>query len=672
MTKHKILMLALMVLATALRATGQCPTRLVFNPSDLVHTDTSAILTLNIKTNFCALGNGTSNDQEAFEAAGNFIRARGGHCKLVIPAGTYRAGRQIPGMGGWYRYPGDVLKVEHVRDVEIAGEGSPTIQLIDNLKYGFFDPVTGLPVNGVYTPPNDTLRPYAAAIGDVIRINGSERITVHDLVLDGNLYPGKMIIGGHDPEPDHFAGIQEYYSGIGVYFSRGIDINRVTTRRFGLDGVSVIDVLHTDTLPKTGKVYITDLVSDFNGRQGASFVWGDSVFVSNSRFTNTGMGEITYSGLQGGIDIEPEEQGTLAENFFFDNCIFENNRNANIIANSGRGRLQHVYFKNCKSYNIGSIGNSAPMGSSNFNEVALAIGRHKNLNFTDCEFYGYVHISRNEATTAAEGYKFKRCLFTDCYQKKVSWTTPGDTNGALHCALVRQKIADISTPLIFAPWTPDGNNRWEYLSIDSCIVDVYDRRPWLDAQSTYDKPTSVKNSTIYINNVDVPAHAPNATVMSDRFVMIDNNRIFLHDNQDYVHDGVTITGTGTSSGYWGSIQFIRWSTALPPNVCFDTVLVSCAPSTPAAGKVSNGQAGSALGYVVFPNPAAGNRFDLRNLQHAELYYELVTVNGNSIAHGSVAGYTTQGFNLPQLSAGIYYLKIIQANVVRVEKIVLQP
>ncbi len=47
------------------------------------------------------------------------------------------------------------------------------------------------------------------------------------------------------------------------------------------------------------------------------------------------------------------------------------------------------------------------------------------------------------------------------------------------CALVRQPIAIISTPLVFAPNHSPGN-RWEYVTIDSCVFDIYDRRPWVD------------------------------------------------------------------------------------------------------------------------------------------------------------------------------------------------
>ncbi len=674
-TKHLFLACALAAIGPVARA--QC-TPLVFDPTNTTHTNTLSILTLDIKANFCATGDGVTNDQAAFDAASDFIKKRGGYCKLTIPNGVYRAGRQDAGYRGWYQWPVGVLRLDSVKHVEVAGQGAAQIRLLDNMKYGFFDPATGLPVNVSYE--TDTLRPYAAGIGDLIRINIAEDISIHDLVLDGNLYPGKMIIGGREADPARFNGIQEAYSGIGIYYARGVKVTNVTTRRFGLDGLLAVDYDNSwnpaleAILPNTGRIYINQLNSDFNGRQGASFVWGDSIFVSNSSFTNTGMGEITYSGLQAGIDIEPEDSGIIAENFFFDSCLFDNNRNANIAITSGKGIARNIYFTHCKSYNIGRNGNEAPAGSAGFNNVALDIGRHQNINFTDCEFKGYVYISKNTATSAAEGYKFKRCLFSDCYQKRVSWTTKSGPFYTAHCALVRQKIENISTPLIFAPWTQDGNNRWEYVTIDSSIFDLYDRRPWLSIQATYDKPTKIKNSTIYVNNMYVPNGSTNTTVLSDNFVMIENNKIFLHNYQHYVHDGVTITGAGNNSGNWGSIQFTRWSSGLgvpPPNVCADTVMISCFPGGGLFPISDHAELSSESSYVVYPNPATEKRFDLSNRSGETLYYEFLGVNGGLLEKGELKAHATTTFRYPQLSAGIYYLKVVRDKAVKVEKIVLR-
>ncbi len=688
MTTHRIIMLAVMVLAGAFRAMAQCTTPLVFDPANTVHTDISSVLTLNIKTDFCATGDGVTNDQAAFEAASAFIKKRSGYAKLVIPAGTYRVGRQTPGYRGWYQWSEGVLSLDSVKNVEVAGVGNPKIQYVDNLKYGYFNPLTDMPTDIDYGSLSVADREkQTAGMGHMILVNIAENISVHDLVLDGNLYPGKMTIGGRDMVAANFQGIQEAYNGIGIYYARGVNITNVTARRFGLDGLlafdydfSAWDPVTEAMLPNTGRIYIDRFNSDFNGRQGASFVWGDSIFVSNSTFTNTGMGEITYSGLQTGIDIEPEQAGTIAENFFFDNCTFENNRNANIAITSGAGIARNIYFTNCKSYNMGHEGNTAPTGSASFNNVALDLARHRNINFTGCEFKGYVHISRNTATSAAEGYKFNRCLFSDCYQKKVSWVTTIGQASKVNCALVRQPIEHISSSLVFAPWTADGNNRWEYLTIDSSIFDVYSRVPWHGIQATTTKPSIIKNSTIYVNTLTGPGNLISFTdAVSDNELLTANVKFFLHPNQSYVHDGVAVAGPATAPTTWGTDAFYRWSFVPPyltPNVCADTVKMNCTTWTPqrTANMAMSGYKTEigASAYRVYPNPATGNQFDLRNLGGNVLYYELLNVNGRSIEKGKLDAYATGHFNLPQLSAGIYYLKLIQDNTVAVEKVVLKP
>lgn len=674
-------MLALMVLVTALRATGQCPTVLVFNPSNPDHTNLSTILSLDIKEDFCALGNGTDNDQAAFEAASTFIKKRGGYTKLVIPAGTYRVGRQAHGFDGWYDYPVHVLPLEFVKNVTVTGIGMPTIQYVDGLRYGYFDPATDLPTDiDIFATGN--LLSYTARVGDMFRIVGAENIAISNLRLDGNLYPGKMVIGGRHNNPAHFVGIQEGYSGFDVLFSRGIHIDNVIAKRFGLDGFLLEDHAVAGS-PKAGLVYLNNFHADSNGRQGASFVGGDSIFVNGSSFKNSGMGEITYSGLQAGIDIEPDQLGQTSRQFFFTDCLFENNRNTNISIISGVGYVEDVYFLRCKSINIGQNGNTAPTGSTSFNNIALDIGARKNLNFTDCEFYGYVLISKGYSgnNSAEDGNKFMRCLFTDCYQKKVNWYEVFQNVYYPKCSLVRQHISNISTPLMYAP-ARSYNNIWEYVTIDSSVFDVYDRRPWLNVSASIDKPSIIKNSTVYINSPSGPGSPIVETVvLSDTQLLTSNLKVVMYSNQRYIHDGVEVAGPSGTTTSWGSDVFHRWydSPYGGPNECIDSMLTDCDTLLPPIdSNLTNAMRKGALkstanaGYQLYPNPARANRFDLRNLDGTVLYFELLSANGRSIARGSVAGYTTQGFNLPQLSAGIYYLKIIQANAVRVEKIVLQP
>ncbi len=236
--------------------------------------------------------------------------------------------------------------------------------------------------------------------------------------------------------------------------SRGLTISKVTLRGLDLDGLNIAGYPDS-TLPKTGRIFISDFKSDYNGRQGGRVLLEGFRFCFQVGIYQYWMGEITYTGLQTGIDIEPEESDMVAE-YFFDSCLFENNRNTNIAITSGEGIARNIYFTHCKSYNIGVNGNEPPI-SLPFHNISLGIGRHVNPNFTDCEFRGYVEISESNATSMTQGYKFMRCLFTDCFERKVSWLISGSTDDTLQCALVRQEISFMTAPLVFSPFRPGGN-----------------------------------------------------------------------------------------------------------------------------------------------------------------------------------------------------------------------
>ncbi len=128
---------------------AQC-TPLVFNSNDPQHTNLGVIMSLNIKDNFCAIGDGSADDQPAFDAAGAFIRARGGYCKLLLPDGTYRVGQQYPDSNNYYKYGSYGLNIFGCMSTEIVGEGGARMFYKDHLMYGYFDS-SGTPLNSSTT-----------------------------------------------------------------------------------------------------------------------------------------------------------------------------------------------------------------------------------------------------------------------------------------------------------------------------------------------------------------------------------------------------------------------------------------------------------------------------------------------------------------------------------------
>ncbi len=117
-------------------------------------------------------------------------------------------------------------------------------------------------------------------------------------MLDGNMYPGKMNIGGAGGKE----GIQAPHYGIWIGNSGNITIKNVTTQRFGLDGVYIHN---RDNTWYDKNIVIDSLLSDYNGRQGISITSGDSILITNSKFNNTHQG-ILQNPPGAGVDIEME------------------------------------------------------------------------------------------------------------------------------------------------------------------------------------------------------------------------------------------------------------------------------------------------------------------------------------------------------------------------------
>lgn len=510
-------------------------------------------MTLNIVTDFCAKGNGVTNDDSAFDAASTFIKARGGYCKLIIPSGTYIVGKQARTKSR-YLSTNDVLILENVKQVEIAGQGDPRLKYEGGgkLKYGYFNSNgSRRMLNSEQPSQGRSKESDAADLGCMIRVLLSTDVKISGLTLDGNLRPGQIVIGGHDA--GNFNGIQEDFSGIGVWYSDNVTISNVKAERMGLDGFYIYNTRDDNSKYNHKKVLIQNCISDFNGRQGMSIIGGENITVSNSSFTNVGMGEIQFSGLQAGVDIEPEAPDHSVKNVTFNNCTFSNCRNAGITITAGSGPVSEVYFNNCTVDNLNETGNN----------VAISLGRHKKIKFTDCKIYGYVTIDANKAKSYDEGYTFTRCLFSDCSYKPASKTARASVR-------MRKKMALTSTVLIYT------FSSWDYVKMDGCTFDVYTKRPWYTPNTTPGAPSIISNSVINVNgqtDIDFPKSTQQDNVLQDQGLTLTNNKFYMHSGQKYVHNGTVISGAQqqNASAAWNGNTFNRWTAKSPANKCAESL-----------------------------------------------------------------------------------------------------
>ena len=140
----------------------------------------------NVK-DYGAYGDNVHNDTQAFIAACTaLMQAHGG--TLLIPAGTYLVGEQtFAGQNNkGYAYAGkDIITISNCTEPVLIEGSAAVLRLVDGLKFGSFDPVTG----AVYNPPSlpFTNHDYGAFVGRmIVLVNNHASVTVRNLELDGN------------------------------------------------------------------------------------------------------------------------------------------------------------------------------------------------------------------------------------------------------------------------------------------------------------------------------------------------------------------------------------------------------------------------------------------------------------------------------------------------------
>lgn len=333
---------------------------------------------------FGAKGDGKTNDTEAFIKATKFFNDRGGNGTLNIPKGTYIVGRQTfsNGDANKYAYTGvDILDFKNINNLIIKGEKGTIIKYDDSLKLGSFDPLTGKVFND-----NDLVRPlikYAGVIGNCIILTNCKNVTVTKLFLDGN---NKSIqFGGRYGD----LGIQLMHVGIYTKDCHSILIDNINTSHFGLDGIMISNKLS----PTPDDIRLSNVICEYNSRQGLSWVGGNSLVVKNCQFNHTG--KIGYYSAPGaGVDIE-SEVGSISNGFFTD-CQFIDNSGCGMVSDNGSA-ISNCNFSNCTFW--GTTNWSVWVSSPSFT-------------FNGCKIYGSIVHGYN-AVNDKDATRYINCFFED-------------------------------------------------------------------------------------------------------------------------------------------------------------------------------------------------------------------------------------------------------------------
>lgn len=341
-------------------------------------------LVVNIR-DFGAKGDGMSNDSAAFRAASAKIEGAGGGT-LVIPSGTYVVGEQTVVPGGPFYGAQPIFTVKNVDGLVIEGNGA-TLRFAEGLRFGAFDQ-EGKRVDPAL-PFTD--RNQAAEAGSMIEILNSRNVEIRNLELDGNA--GQFVLGGEWGDK----GRQLRAYGLRLFGNSNVVIKDVDVHHQALDGMIIGWDGYTASDTFATPHFLQNVKSEYNARQGLSWVGGRGLTATKSKFSHSGRGPFASSPAAG-LDIEAE--GSVCRDGLFSECEFINNVNCGIVADSGDGG--YTTFVKCMIW-----------GTTNFSIWVTKPG----VLFRDCVIYGtVVHAFGSDDPKLATRYE--GCYFEDPENKE--------------------------------------------------------------------------------------------------------------------------------------------------------------------------------------------------------------------------------------------------------------
>jgi hypothetical protein len=334
---------------------------------------------------FGAKGDGVANDTRALRLTAAFVNRRGGG-RIVFVPGTYVVGRQqlAGAYGRGYAWkPEAILKLEGNTGAVVVEGGGSTLQAAAGLRFGSFDPVSGEPI-APSLPFTD--HDYAAhATWGMVELLGNASVDVCNLELDGNI--DGLALGG----PWGDTGRQLAAYGVRALGNAAVRLANVHAHHHGLDGVLIGDEGARAGDPATPH-RLECVRSEYNARQGLSWVGGIGLHATGCSFSHTGRARFV-SAPGAGVDIEAED--AVVRDGLFEDCQLVDNVGAGFVADSGDGG--YATFRRCLFW-----------GTTNYSLWPNKPG----LRFEGCTIHGTV-VRAYGSSVSGEATVFTGCRFED-------------------------------------------------------------------------------------------------------------------------------------------------------------------------------------------------------------------------------------------------------------------
>jgi hypothetical protein len=184
-------------------------------------------------------------------------------------------------------------------------------------------------------------------------------VDCHNVSLEGLEVDGRV---------ESFSKLESQCHNVGFYGCTNFQLVDIYTHHSPCDGVYINRIASGNTLYgvyfasdiQSSMSTLTNVISDYNSRQGMSVISSVRGTVINSVFNNTGKATTGFLAPASGVDLEPNVAAPFSpQNWTFIGCQFSGNNGAGLICASDDVRQVHLLqcdIENCGSYGIDSNG----------------------------------------------------------------------------------------------------------------------------------------------------------------------------------------------------------------------------------------------------------------------------------------------------------------------------
>lgn len=379
---------------------------------------------------FNVLADNETNDTKAYLELSAAINAlEGGDVKF--PKGTSKVGEQefagATGRNYAYRNPNPNQAIVNITNAKNGLNLSMvgfSMEWIDGLKYGSYDPVTGLK-SGYSTNPDNR-----ADVGQMINIDDlSSSVTIIGGTLLGNY--DNSLQGGKYGSTD--GGWQVFGTGLRAVNYKSLFVQGLTANDFTTDCIHIDHSSNAAARPVT----MINVKASGGARNTLSIVGGNTQTYIDCSFTFGGRHD---SNTSPGASVDIEDNLSSPRNINFINTEITNGTNFSLIAQTGG--VERVTFTGGKIYSRVSDGASA-----------LSSG-YPYMRFTDVDIRGKVNTLYSAAKGDARNTIFTRCTLSNT-----------DLNGNRYGTKLVQPVRATN---------PDGCNAvWDGCEIEYIVDDSY-------------------------------------------------------------------------------------------------------------------------------------------------------------------------------------------------------